>query len=161
SIPAPPGPADLVERVIVVPGKRLEGQAPFPTQPGVISVIIFPKPTNPTEVELHPSEELLEKVRHFLDRRRLITTRVHVMGRSYMRVSLEVETVREARTDAQQVRSQIDQRIRQFFHPLTGGEQENGWPIGRSVYKSELFQLIEAVEGVDHVNKIVMNGNPA
>ena len=126
-------------------------------------MIILPEPQNPQEVDLLPSLELKEKVWRFLDRRRLITTRVHVVGPDYIRVSLIIEITREARTNPQQVSTAIDQRLRQFFHPLTGGEQGNGWPLGRAVYKSELFQLIEAVEGVDHVNNIVLrrNGQPA
>jgi hypothetical protein len=31
--------------------------------------------------------------------------------------------------------------------------------MGRGIYKSELFQLIESVEGVHHVNSILMDGS--
>ncbi len=152
-------PDNRVARAVAVAGKDLRGTPPFPEQPATISVIILPRPQTTQEVRLVPSEELKEKVFRFLDRRRLITTRVYVAGPEYAPVSLDIEVVREARTNDHQVNCEIYTRIQHFFHPLTGGDQKNGWPFGRDVYKSELYQLIEAVEGVDHVKKIVMNGN--
>jgi len=81
-----------------------------------------------------------------------------VVGPQYVAVSLDLSVTVEPRTVAQQVRDRITERLQQFFHPLTGGEQGLGWPMGRNVYKSELFQLLEAVAGVDHVNTIAING---
>lgn len=159
SIPAPPQPADLVERVIVVPGKKLQGTGPFPEQPGVVSVIILPRPASPIDVELQPSDSLMAKVTRFLDRRRLLTTRVFVVRPRYEPISLDIQLTAEAHTNAEQLKGAIDMRIRQFFHPLTGGDQGDGWPMGRSVHRSELFQLIESMPGVDHVDAIVIGGN--
>ena len=45
--------------------------------------------------------------------------------------------------DASLVERRIVQALDAFFHPLTGGEQSDGWPFGRSVYISEVFALIE------------------
>ena len=41
--------------------------------------------------------------------------------------------------------------LREFLHPLSGGPQGNGWPIGRSVYRSEILALLDAIETVEHV----------
>jgi predicted phage baseplate assembly protein len=157
----PEEPSKRVARAVAVPGKNLEGAPPFVTEPATVSVIILPQPQNPQEVRLQPSQELKTSVARFLEGRRLITTHVHVVGPQYVPVSLDIAVTAEPRTEAQQVRDKIVERLQQFFHPLTGGEQGNGWPIGRNVYKSELFQLLEAVAGVDHVNTMVMNGDPA
>lgn len=156
----PEGPSNRVARAVAVPGKNLEGTtASFPDQPGVVSVIILRKPVNSDDVVLQPTEELTKNVRRFLYRRSLITTRIYVVGPDYVNISLDIEVDREPRTNLDQVRDDIDKRIRQFYHPLKGGDQENGWPMGRPVFKSELFQLVESVEGVDHVVRIAMNGN--
>lgn len=159
SVPAPPQPAELVARVVVVPGKKLDGPGPFNEQPGVVSVIVLPEPARQTDVELQPSSSLVDKLSRFLDRRRLLTTRVFVVGPQYVPISFDVQLTAESHTNAEQLKGAIDTHMRQFFHPLTGGDQGNGWPLGRSVYKSELFQLIESVEGVDHVDAIVIGGN--
>ena len=38
-----------------------------------------------------------------------------------------------------------------FLDPLTGGPAGRGWPFGRDVYRAEILQVIDQVEGVDHV----------
>jgi hypothetical protein len=153
-------PSKRVARAVAVPGKDLEGAPPFDDQPATISVLILPKPQTPQEVQLRPSHELRTSVARFLERRRLITTRVRVVGPQYVAVSLDIAVAAHPRTEAQSVRDTIGERLQHFFHPLTGGSQGNGWPIGRNVYKSELYQLIESVPEVDHVSTIVLNGDP-
>ena len=154
----PAEPSRRVARAVAVPGKDLAGSQPDTVQPATVSVIILPQPQQPQEAQLQPTQELKTRVARFLERRRLITTRVHVVGPQYVAVSLDLSVTAEPRTVAQQVRDRITERLQQFFHPLTGGEQGLGWPMGRNVYKSELFQLLEAVAGVDHVNTIAIIG---
>ncbi len=48
-------------------------------------------------------------------------------------------------------------RLEEFFNPVTGGpdrDAEAGWPFGRDVYVSEVFQVIEETEGVEHVESL-------
>ncbi|HEX8852991.1 MAG TPA: hypothetical protein VF754_05865, partial [Pyrinomonadaceae bacterium] len=44
--------------------------------------------------------------------------------------------------------------LREFFDPLKGGPQRRGWPFGRSIYVSEIYALLDAVEGVDYVSQL-------
>ena len=41
-----------------------------------------------------------------------------------------------------------------FFHPLTGGDEGRGWPVGRWVYLSEVYQQLDQVPGVDYVEGV-------
>ena len=43
--------------------------------------------------------------------------------------------------------------LRQFFDPLTGGENHEGWPFGRNVYVSEVYQLLDSLPGIDYVTQ--------
>ena len=43
--------------------------------------------------------------------------------------------------------------------PYTGWLDGQGWPFGRKVYRSELYQEIEGIEGVDHVETLLVNGD--
>ncbi|MCP4368485.1 MAG: hypothetical protein GY797_10310 [Deltaproteobacteria bacterium] len=149
-----------VARAVAVPGKNLEGNPPFQKEQGAISIIILPKSKDSEDIELVPTGELIGEVERFLDQRRLITTRIHVVGPKYVIISLEIELVLEPRTNASEKEAEIKNQIQEFFHPLTGGDQGTGWPLGRNVYKSELFQLVESVGSIDHVNKVVLNGDP-
>ncbi len=53
----------------------------------------------------------------------------------------------------ERLKERIKKNLKEFFHPLNGGPDvgEKGWPFGRDVYASEVFQVIEDTDGVDHV----------
>jgi hypothetical protein len=48
------------------------------------------------------------------------------------------------------------QAVRNFFHPITGGPDGKGWPFGRDVYVSEMYELLDKVEGVNYVENVVL-----
>ena len=48
------------------------------------------------------------------------------------------------------------QIVRDFFHPLTGGPNVQGWPFGRDVYVSTVYELLEHVPGVDYVEDVTL-----
>jgi len=48
------------------------------------------------------------------------------------------------------------QALNTFLHPLTGGVAGTGWEFGRSVYQSEIYQVIEGVSGVDCVMRVAL-----
>ena len=43
--------------------------------------------------------------------------------------------------------------LKQYFDPLTGGEDEAGWPFGRNVYVSEIYHLLDRLPGIDYVTR--------
>jgi hypothetical protein len=54
------------------------------------------------------------------------------------------------------LKKRIEENLQEFFHPLNGGPDvgEKGWPFGRDVYVSEVFQVIEDTDGVEHVESL-------
>jgi hypothetical protein len=51
--------------------------------------------------------------------------------------------------------------LERFFDPVQGGRDGAGWPFGRSVYVSELYELLERQESVEYVAAIqVAAGEP-
>ena len=50
------------------------------------------------------------------------------------------------------------ERINAFFDPLTGGPDGNGWPIGRTVYRSEVIALLASIDGVARVTDFGLKG---
>ncbi|NES74172.1 MAG: hypothetical protein F6K24_57795, partial [Okeania sp. SIO2D1] len=48
--------------------------------------------------------------------------------------------------------------INLFFHPLNSGKywQSKGWPFGRSIYISEIYKLLDDLEGVDYVESLLI-----
>ncbi|MGH9938136.1 MAG: hypothetical protein ACREAM_17970 [Blastocatellia bacterium] len=126
-----------------------------------VSVVIAPnQPGNPAPT---PSSALRQQVFLFLNARRLITTRVRVVAPIYTAVSVAVAAVRDfgSRLDAATVQQKVEQAVRDFLSPLIGGVDGKGWEFGRPVFRSELYQLIEGISGVDHVRQLLLNGDPA
>lgn len=120
-----------------------------------VSVIIVP---NSAQLTPAPSPPQLSGVHRLLDQRRLITCRHHVVGPAYteFRVIAQVLASTGARPDI--IEREIATTLRGFFDPLTGGpgEDRSGWPFGRDVHVSEVHQVIEGVEGVDHVEQLAL-----
>jgi hypothetical protein len=96
-----------------------------------------------------------------LDRRRLITTRLHVKGPEYIGVDIQAEIVLKtsAALKSQGIQDTIEVMLNTFFHPINGGPEGQGWPMGRSVHLSEIYYLLEQADGVDYVKSVVLNAD--
>lgn len=109
---------------------------------------------------LQPPVALQVAVRSYLDERRMLTTRHHVVGPRYAPISAEVVLARTSDTLTGGARDAVNARVKAalegFLDRLTGGTQQDGWTFGRDVYVSELNQAIEAIPGVDYVTDIML-----
>lgn len=121
-------------------------------RPGTVTVVVVPfAPSYRQRPE--PSEGFLEAVACHLRRHRLLTDAVEVVAPTY--VGVEVDAVVEV-LSGHGVEHTIDavvDRLERFLHPLDGFDGD-GWPFGRPVYRSEVYEAIEGVEGVDCVNDV-------
>ncbi len=106
-----------------------------------------------------PSVLLRRQVKQFLSRRKLVTTRVHVVAPNYYHLRLKAQIVVSSNTNAINVLQLAETTVRKYLSPLEGGEYGNGWPVGRYIYRSEIYQLLERVPGVDHVAGLTLDGN--
>lgn len=124
-------------------------------QPGHISVVIVPQETNKTpgspEQSPIPQPELLDAVRQYLEPRRLLTTQVHVVGPRYVPVRVRV-TLR-LKPDAVNLTlcRDVITSLQKFFHPIQGGTDGKGWPFGRNIYVSEIYELLDQHPSIDYV----------
>jgi hypothetical protein len=115
---------------------------------GVITVVILPNMPVKKPV---PSRGLLRTVASYLDRRRIIGTRVEVVGPTYLDVTVRAKVRSVKNASKTNLTVKIVKALDDFFDPLTGGPEQTGWPFGRDVYRSEVLQVIDEVIGVDHV----------
>ena len=149
--------ADYERLALEVPGTaiaRARAWAGFdPTYPclrapGTVTVMVVPRHprARPT-----PSEGLLRSVRGYLERRRTIGTRLVVAGPVYVEVRVRVGVRAGRRANPVRVRAGVEQAIRSFLDPISGGPQGRGWPFGRDVFRTEVLQVIDGVRDVDHV----------
>ena len=97
----------------------------------------------------------------FLDQRRLVTTMVHVVRPSFTPLSLIMTVRAQQGVNVTTLSESIRKKIGRFLDPYAGWLDGEGWPFGRKVYRSELYQQIEGIEGVDHVETLLINGDAA
>jgi hypothetical protein len=132
-----------------------------PERPGHVSVILVPPLGDfdaPWDAQFsanhQPDLVLREAVKAFLNTRRVLTTRVHVVGPAYLEVSPTATLFLEAGVTGEQVLERAIADLRRYFHPLTGGADGRGWPFGRAVYVSEVYALLDRTAGVDFVQDL-------
>ena len=125
----------------------------------VVKVVIVPN--EPDSHKPIPSDDLRQQVFESLRQRRLITTRIQVVRPHYTPVRVAVTVARDfgSRLDRDTVQKKVTQAICTFLSPLTGGVDGTGWEFGRAVFRSELYQLLEGIAGVDHVRQLLLNGD--
>jgi hypothetical protein len=154
---------DLERMALDVPGTRVARACAWPdlharfhclSAPGSITLVVVP--AMPVAMP-QPSAGLLRTLKRYLDRRRTVATVVHVVGPTYLSVSVRA-TVRLRRgAGAADVKQRIERALNAFLDPLKGGPEGFGWPFGRPVYRAEILQLIDGVSGVDHLLELTMS----
>jgi len=124
-------------------------------RPGVVSLIIVPQSNDAMPLA---TTGLLDRVREYVDARKSLTARLVVVGPEYVRVDVAVEAAVTSLEGASDVELAIAETLARFLHPLSGGLDGRGWDFGRRPRKSDLYALIEAVDGVDHIRSLTVRG---
>jgi hypothetical protein len=139
-----------VARARCIPGRNLTLTDPvqrLQPQAGHVSVVIVPSPgANLATVT--------GTVSAYLDPRRLLTARVHVVPPRVvpLRVRATLHLLPDWKED--QVKQPAIDAITRFLDPLVGRDG-TGWPLGRNVYVSEIYRLLDTLPGVDFVRRTV------
>jgi hypothetical protein len=145
--------SQAIARVKVLP--TFNDQGTFET--GWVTVIIVPESRDPRPF---PSPPLRAEVEQYLrDRAANLVAfprHVQVTGPTYVAVNVQAELVLTQIEQAPQVEATALQRLRQFLHPLTGGYLNTGWEFGRLPCLSDFYTLLEDIDGVDHVDTLLM-----
>ena len=137
---------------LYAPGLRGYPQAQAPASVSVV-VVPYSPALRPT-----PSDGFKRTVCRHLDRHRLLTTRVYVIGPEYVGVSVRATVKLFPEFGQAETLARVQKSLDDFLRPLPPDDDPTaeGWPFGRTVFRSEIYQLIESVEGVDCVEKVTL-----
>jgi len=138
-------------RAVCIPSANLESEDPseqLAGAPGHVTLIVIP-----VKKPHVPSPELRMRVKEALELARLLTTRIHVVGPRYLDLDVRITLVVRRGAPAEAVKRKVIDRIQTFFDPLTGWIDTKGWPLGRSVYVSELYQLLGDIDGIEFARR--------
>lgn len=138
---------------------------PHPGEPAPVGILLVV----PRDPELEERDSDTPAVRRSRRRRRqrlvaslhrsfrhrlVLTTRLHVAVAESVEIVVEAEIAR--RQSSGLSAQQVETAIERFLDRLQGGPAGDGWPFGRAVYRSELFQLLEGIPEVDHVESLAI-----
>lgn len=115
-------------------------------------------PYSPMEKPM-PSKGFKETICFHLDTHRLITTDIEIKNPEYVRVSVSAFVKIKGGFNPDYVRSRCIEGLNEFLSPIRRKEGENEWPFGRAVYKSEIYETLEDVEGVDGILKLSLSAS--
>jgi Baseplate J-like protein len=131
--------------------------------PGVVSIIAMPRGGGSL------SAALRDAIREYLDIRRLVTAQLHVIDPEYITVDVNATVAKTGEASTSLLEDKVKAVIKEFLDPEYGGdaqkavdyvegiaiERGSGWEFGRDIYLSELYELMERIPGVDHVEAII------
>ena len=101
--------------------------------------------------QLVPSVEMIERIRSYLDRRRVIGVRILVTPPRYHGITIAAKLLARREFDAKDVNRRALEALYTAFSPLSGGRDGNGWEFGRSVLQGDVYAVLQAVRGVEQV----------
>jgi len=122
-----------------------------------LKIIVVPRSH---EEKPAPSPELLKIVKGYLLERSLSSIssdNLEVAGPSYKEVRIKVDVIPESIDLAVPLEKEVNRRLREYLHPLTGGPDSRGWDFERPVRLSDIYSLLEGIDGVDHVENLWLN----
>lgn len=119
--------------------------------PATVMVVVVPysEYTNPM-----PSDGFIRTVCRHLHPHRLITTKLRVIPPDYVKASVDATVHIQSGYDPEATQQKIAALLLKYMHPLTGGTDGTGWPFGRPIYVSEIFDTIEKIPGVECVQNV-------
>ena len=116
---------------------------------GHVGLIIIPKEGREAELS-----EIIANVTDYLEPRRILTTRLHVVGPQYLKIQIELTVAPLPDVLVTGLETTVKETLKNFFDPLIGGKDRKGWPFGRSVFVSEVHESVEQIPGVDSVSEV-------
>ncbi len=119
---------------------------PCSAVPGAVTVHIVPSVPPDTVPAPHPDPGMLCAVVKRLDKARLLTAEVFVRPPKYRPVSLTVD-LSGSPADRSRVSTVVSTALRRYLDPLTGGEDQTGWPFGEALRPSALVRAAQKALG--------------
>jgi len=128
--------------------------------PGQVFVLVIPRLPR-AEGYLEPEQlklrdEDMNLLKTYLNERRLLTTRLDIRPPAYHWVAGKVKLRAAPGADKTKVENDVLARLYKFLNPLTGGPDGKGWPFGRELFSSDVYQCLQGVPNVLFIRSMEM-----
>ena len=144
----------LVARAHCLPDRNLESGAADKTnwnEPVAAHISVLIVPFISADFPPKAEKKLCDNVLEFLRERCLLTTRLHVVSASYLKLTVNIVVQIFTDRDETKMENLIRSQLANYFSPLSGGISGQGWPFGQAVYVSKLYAFLDGIDGLDYV----------
>lgn len=129
------------------------------SEAGLVRVLIVPNASGDEfglirRDELDPLADTVERVRAYLDQRRVIGTRLVVEPPAYRGVTAVVALGALPGFDPDRVRTEALIALNRLLNPIVGGPDGKGWPIGRALQVHQVSAALAWVPGINMARRI-------
>jgi hypothetical protein len=101
------------------------------------------------------TDDMVRKVTEHLDERRILGTAIEIRTPFYQGVTIAALLKARPGRPVSLVRERAKAELYRYLNPLVGGPNGAGWPFDADLNSATVFQLLEAVEGVERVEEVL------
>jgi predicted phage baseplate assembly protein len=128
---------------------------------GVVRVLIVPHVSSDAlklvrREDLDPLPETIQRIKTHLNQRRLVGTRLVVEPPVYRGITVVVKIALLPGFPREQAKNDVLRALNGLLHPLEGGPDGTGWPIGRAVQVHEVTAALARISGVNMAEKVTV-----
>jgi predicted phage baseplate assembly protein len=102
------------------------------------------------------SGQLIDRISEHLEPRRLLGTTVEIGTPYYQGVTVAALIQTLPGRPASIVRQRALDLLYRYVNPLTGGTSGEGWPFDTDITAAPLAEMLEAIEGVERVDEVLL-----
>lgn len=137
--------------------RSIPAHGPDGRETGAIRVLVVP--AVPDTGELAFATLMLEagmraRIERHLGERRCVGALVSVEPPFYQGVTVVARLRARRRTTAGTLGARASQALYDYFNPISGGPDGDGWPFGRPVQSGEVFAVLQRLPGVELVEDV-------
>jgi predicted phage baseplate assembly protein len=100
-------------------------------------------------------DDMIRRIADYLDDRRILGSKIEVGTPYYQGVTVAALVSARPGRPTSLVQDRALRALYQFINPLTGGPEGLGWNFDVDLNATAIFQLLEAVEGVERVDEVL------
>jgi len=100
-------------------------------------------------------DDMIGRISEHLDERRVLGSRVEVGTPFYQGVTVAALLTARPGRPPSLVQDRAMRALYQYINPITGGPDGGGWPFDADLNSALVFQVLEAVEGVERVDEVL------
>ena len=132
-----------------------------PDEAGGVRVLVVPAAVPDKEQrlafeDLVPDEETLAVVAAYLDTRRPVGARLVVEPPFYRGVTVVAQLTARPRVSRVVLKRDALRALYEYFDPIRGGPDGEGWPFGRPVQAGEVHAVLQSLSGTEIVDEVLV-----